>query len=396
MHRRGHGCCETAWKFGRVHFFESPAIAMSTTVLFVGAVIEKEGYFIYQADVDRIKEAVSPACREESLPQPPSALPEGAKLEVPLYPLANLIKSLSMAELEEFVEAGLTGDQPHAQALLHEAKRQSRDLALPAASIICNQRLCHRAIARHTTLSTRPRGPSSAACKEPNSPSTCRRRCAFSMTRRGISQRDLFSTFWTRQSHWFLTELYGGSEPRAQMIWSQHARAHVKNAANEAGLKLDKDGKFAVRDPRTQVFVLATWDAALHAEAKAVLAAMPPVTVLGEVWSDSTIPPAVDLHDTGAVLAHSDEMRLERLCSVFVNEADCARVLALGALDSRTYIGEARALLFERLRSLSHDEFGDTASRLASLGVAEVAATKPLFAMVRHLDTVGQWGGRRR
>lgn len=129
---------------------------------------------------------------------------------------------------------------------------------------------------------------------------------------------------------------------------------------------------------------------------------MPSLTMLGEELSEAVVPPAaappaaapdLPLGDSKPALAPAEAVRLARLDSVFANRHDADYVRATGALDSRSYLGEARKLLFERLREVPTDVLG-AAAQLRHIGVADDAVTSPLFDMVEQLDRVGTWGGR--
>jgi hypothetical protein len=197
-----------------------------------------------------------------------------------------------------------------------------------------------------------------------------------------------------------LVELFGSShdaDAHAARNWAQRAWPNVNKAAFRAGLKPYRSTMFRVADPKACVFLLASWDPLLHDEAKRVLTAMPSLTLLGAELSEAIVPqvaaPDVPLSDSKPALAPAELARLTRLDCVFANPKDADYVRAMGALDSRSYLGEARKLLFERLREIPAGVSG-AAERLRYIKVANNATTHPLFDTVQHLDSVGVWGGR--
>ncbi|EGD71999.1 hypothetical protein PTSG_00015 [Salpingoeca rosetta] len=459
---------------------------MTSTVLFVGGVIEDDDHIVYRVDADKSETAETPARRAKPSPSPS----EGEALEVRLRPLANLISTLPLPDLKAFAKAGLTGDVAHARTLLAKAHdpavhaQAPLDAALAAlracaleadtvvtvgSSLVTMQSLepglanemvdvlCTRTlytilaqnllaayinVVTGAVLSTSvfhamlkpPASQSKAAVPQ----SQLEARVTFFLAKdvKHGSQGAKFAKHTQAALHFLdeegwqiparlvfyyvneeplkLPQLFSGwrdMDAGVAQAWARHALHHVKPAALQAGLKQQDGLSFAVADSRTRVFVLASWDTTLHAKAKEVLAGMPSQTMLGQEWSEAVVPPVpsapVGLERAQTVssfrvrsppvpkpaLKPAEAARLARLCSVLRDWRDRNFVETTGQLDSRSYVGQARTLLFERLREVP-DDGQDAATRLCDIGVAEGPVTKPLFDMVRLLDEVGMWGGR--
>ena len=459
---------------------------MTSTVLLVGGVVEDDGHIVYRVDTGQSNTVKSPARREEES----QTAPEGEALEVRLKPLADLISTLPLADLQAFAEAGLAGNVVHARTLLARARDaavrdqaqldealavlracafQADTVVTVGSSLVTMQSLetdladamvrvlgadtlwailaqnlltAYINVVTSTVLSTsvfhamlKPPAPPpypavpqsqleahvtffpAKAVKHGSQGANFAKHTQAALhflDEEGwqIPARLVF--YYVNENPLKLSQLFGGwrdQDAHVAWEWARHARHHIKPAAEEAGLKAQDGLSFAVADPRTHVFVLVSWNATLHAKAKQVLNSMSSLTMLDREWSEAVVPPMTSAlasqGPTPAVSSFSvrsprapklapspaEEARVARLCSVFDDPSDRNYVVTTGQLDSRSYVGEARKLLFERLREVP-DDGQDAAARLHNIGVAEGAVTKPLFDMVRLLDKGGMWGGR--